>query len=63
VDDGLRLIFDHLDEHFDRALETARHARRRLAGGQTQQTIVTIPHTIDQNSVSMFQTWMSKIDV
>ncbi|CAM2147043.1 hypothetical protein PT2222_10041 [Paraburkholderia tropica] len=37
VNDGLRLVFDHFDQHFDGALEAARHARRGLACGDEQQ--------------------------
>lgn len=36
VDHRLRLILDHFNQHFDRALKTARHAGRRLARSETQ---------------------------
>ena len=36
VNDGLRLVFDHLDDHFDEALETARHAGGHAARGSDQ---------------------------
>ena len=36
VDHRLRLVFHHLDQHLDRALEAARDACGRLARGQAE---------------------------
>ena len=37
IDDAARLLINHVDEHFDRALELARNAGRRTTGSHPHQ--------------------------